>query len=113
MPPPKQKSNFLARAVAVTGFGLWLVAAAAFFLQDTERMSVNRLAGLGFQWEQEKRIAVVEAHARAQMDAATLAKAEPSLRNLGCRKLDLTDCRYLTNIDGLKGLATLTSPATA
>ena len=75
-------------------------------LLDTEVVHVSKLAELGMQWDRQERSARTS---ESRFDAAALAKAKPSLRALGCKKLEIAYLNDLNDADALEGLADLTS----
>ncbi len=97
----------LARAVAPAALGLWLVLAAGFLMQDTDSKARIRLQELGFSWHPGEKRAAVDSQASETFTSTELGAAGPLLRTLGCRKLQLSNCR-IENVDGLRGLITLT-----
>jgi hypothetical protein len=99
----------LARTLAPAALGLWLIAAAGFIVQDTERIHISRLADLGFHWDRHTKRAAVNSYSVEHVDAATVTEAAPSLERLGCKEIYLHGCKNLENVDGLKGLTALTS----
>ncbi len=98
----------LASTAAPAGIALWLLLALGFVMQDAERKARVHLQDFGVEWRADVKRAAIRGDFQDEFTEGDLAAAEPFLRMLGCRELDLSGCESLRNVDSLKRITTLT-----